>query len=440
MYKDRINKWKIDKKIKGEEMKAIIRKRAQRSRAGKKSAFRIRDSQVSQIKIVRYRKAKGLSSEEQALRLRAPMPAELFCYTPLLSPLSTPQVLETPERIVRLVQEYINGSFDSGTWLTTEDQICISRKGSNSLIYNFQVRFEHATRMIRSGEPKDGWQLLNMAMALIEQILSVESPEILPRLAFLIRDPFSLNHFAEIASTLLRQFSAMSAAIMPQMHPFNHIFALLIGLETSHLEETLGMVMQSQVDCFARRSGRYSWSTLELQLSMLPGEPTAKAAQTTEHCLTLLRECETNLGTFDERSLEVRLSLACQHFHQSEFQETAELAQTIISLAAQNQDHVTPLISNTFFALSWAQFELSKLELAEQNIRQAIHIRILDHGWEDDRVHHFMLHLESWLKEWNRPDEAAEVRRQSEEIIGSKLERLNREEEERYRRCQVSEV
>ena len=440
MYKDRISKWKIDKKIKGEEMKAIIRKQTQRSRAGKKSVFRIRNSHVSELKIVRYRKATKLSSEEQALRLRAPTPPELICYTPLASPLTTPRVLETPERIVKLIQEFSDGSFDSKAWLITEDHSRIISKNSSEPIYIFRSMCSNVRTFFLKGETKNALRVLNMAMALIEQMVSAECPNSLGTVAAVVLDFRILHESPGIAFALLKQFSAMSAAILPQRHPFNQIFALLVELNTSHLEHTLSISQQSQADFFTRRSGRFNWITLDLQLLKLSSESNVKAAQTTERYSTLLRECEHALGSSDPRSLKMRIDLGWHYMIQGEYKEAAKIARTTIALAAQSQDTVLGLISDAFYVLSVAQSKLSETDLAEQNIRKAINVRAVEYGWENERVLYLISALESRLKEWNRPGEAAEVRRTRNAILESKIERLNRAEEERFRRCQMSQV
>ena len=440
MYKDRINKWKIDKKIKGEEMKAIIRKQTQRSRAGKKSAFRIRNSQVSELKIVRYRKAMKLSSEEQALRLRAPTPPGLICYTPLASPLTTPRVLETPERIVRLIWEYIDGCFDSKIWRITEDHSRVICKNSDEPAVTFTDMCFNVLILLLGGETENALRVLNMAMALIEQIVSAECPSSFEAVADMVLVFGIFYESSGIAFALLKQFSAMSAAIVPQRHPFNQIFALLVELDTSHLKHSLSIAQQSQANFFARRSGRFNWITLDLQLSRLSLESKVKAAQSIEGYSTLLRECEHALGSSDPRSLRVRLDLAVHYVNQGEYEEAAKIAQTTIALTRQSQDLVSVSIGSALYILSVAQFSLSETDLAEQNICQAIKVRAVECGWDEDRVLHLILVLESWLKNWNRPDEAAEVRRKLNAILDLKVERLNREEEERYRRCQVSRI
>jgi hypothetical protein len=55
-YKDRIAKWGLEKKIKTDEMEAMIRKQQERALIGKQSAFRVRKKPVASQKISRYMK------------------------------------------------------------------------------------------------------------------------------------------------------------------------------------------------------------------------------------------------------------------------------------------------------------------------------------------------------------------------------------------------
>ena len=439
MYKDRISKWKIDKKIKGDEMKAIIRKQAQRSRAGKKSLFFLRNSQVPEHKVNRYRKAMKLLSEEQALMLRAETPPGLVCHTPPASPLTTPPVLEIPERIAKLIQDYIDGSFDSGTWISRSED-AVSTKGLGDFIYTFNDQVTMAANHFQRRETRYAWRILKIAMASIEHIVSEEHPATLDILAFLLLETMHALNASGVASFLLKQCSAMSAVILPKQHPFNQVFARLLRLDMSQLKYTLMMAQESQLAGFARRLGRFNWNTLEIQLSLLDLKSIEGDAHVTESYLTLLRAMELALDRSDPRLLSVRKYLANHHFNKGEFTEAAEIAQSITDLAAQTGNVLPVMHANAMYALSLAQYGLSKTTLAEQNLRQAIHIRATYHGWEDGHVLDHMLALEDWLEEWERPDEAAEVRRQRDEIVDSMEERITREEEERWQRLGITEV
>ena len=440
MYKDRISKWQIDKKIKGHEMKAIIRKQAQRSRVGKKSLFHLRNSQVPEHKINRYRKAMKLLSEEQALMLRAETPPGLVCQTPPASPLTTPEVLEIPERIARLVQDYIDGSLDSGAWIISESQAIGSTKGSNRFIYTFNHQVFNVMKHFRSGETSYAWRLLRIAMASIEHIVSAEHPATLDMLAYALLENMHFLDASGVEFILLKQFSAMSAVILPKQHPFNQIFARLIRLDMSHLKYTLIMAKESQSDRFSRRLGRFNWRTLIIKLSLLQMKSIEGLAHTTEGYLTLLQAMELALDTSDFRLLSMRCELATHYFKEGDFIEAAETAQSTIDSAAQTGNFFPSAHASALYILSCAQYNLSKPTLAEQNLRQAIHTRAKCYGWEDGSVHNYMSHLEYWLESWGRPDDAAEMRRQRYEIIDSMEERITREEEERCQRLGITEA
>ena len=440
MYKDRINKWKIDKNIKGHEMKAIIRKQAQRSRVGKKSLFHLRNSQVPDHKITRYRKAIKLLSEEQALMLRAETPPGLVCQTPPASPLTTPLVLEIPERIARLVQDYIDGSFDSGNWTASESPEIFSTKRSYRFICGLDSQVHNVISHFNTGETSYAWRLLRMAMSSIEQIVSAEYPSTLDILAFILLDTMHSLNTPGIAFILLKQFSAMSAHILPKQHPFNQIFARLIRLDMYHLEQTLIAAKESHSDGFARRSGRFNWVTLETQLSLLYLKSVKGATHTTEGYLTLLQAMELGLDASDTRLLIMRCVLAREYLKEGGFIEAAAMAQCLIDLAAQTGNVPMDTHAGALYILSCAQYNLSKPTLAEQNLRHAIEIRAAYLSWEDGYVLDFMSELEYWLESWERPDEAAEVRRQRYEILNSMDERITREEEERCQRLGITEV
>lgn len=440
MYKDRIRKWQIDKKIKSHEMKAIIRKQAQRSRVGKKSLFYLRNSQVPEHKIIRYQKAMRLLSEEQALKLRAETPPGLGCYTPPASPLTMPLVHEVPERITRLIQDYIDGSFESKTWIIADSEVIVSTKGSKSFINAFSDQVHNFLTHFQRGETSYAWRILKMAMTSIENILLAEHPSTLDMLAFiLLKTIYSLN-LSGVAILLLKQFSAMSAVILPKQHPFNQVFARLVRLDRSHLSYTLIAAKESQSDGFARRSGRFNWITLETQLSLLELKSMAGVAHTTEGYLTLLQRMELALDTSDPRLLITRNELANQYLKEGDYIQAAEIAQSTIDLIAQTGNVPPYEYVRALCILSSSQYNLSKPTLAEQNLRQAIHYRAKYYGWEDGSVLFYMLHLEKWLESWGRPDEAAEVRRQRHEIIDSMEERITREEEERCRRLGITEA
>lgn len=433
MYKDRISKWGTSKNIKSNEMEAIIRKQAQRSLKRKKSAFWIHNSEVSEQKIIRVRKKRKLS-DVQALRLRATTPPGLICYTPLNSPLTTPRVLETPERIGKLVRDYIRGSFDSKIWRLSGHMVWTSKEISMEPLIAFQEQCNHARASFVAGKPRMAWQLLNLAMGHVGQMVSGDYPQMYDVVTRQIKSwvHFGLRFGCRVIAD---QFSAMGAAVKGSGHPVHQVFTQLKDLDESSLMHTLNAVLDIQLDLFTQTSGPFSCNTLVFQHAKLAWKSNNLAQDTTKDYLVLLQDVERALGPSDLRSFGVRLRLCRHHLEWRRWKEAAACAQRIIALAT-DADEI--LLAAALCDLAEAKFRLLEMDLAEQSIRQAIAIRANIFGVEDDVVLRYMSILESWLNHWNRADEAAEVRQQWEAILDRKHMRLLYEDEKRYQRCLTS--
>ena len=414
-------------------MEAIIRKKTRRSLEGKKSEFRIRDSEVSEKKIIRYRKTKHLS-DEQALRLRATTPPELICYTPPMSPLTTPRVLETPERILKWVQDYIKGSFDSKFWQNGKDEIYSSKFNTTGPLMAFSSQCYLACNLFHDGDFMRGGQMLNMAMGHVKQMLSDGHPHFLD-LFIRTMSPWTRTKLGFLAYIIIRHFSDMSAIVMGQRHPVHQIFSHLMGLNEPRLMHILTLVQDIQID--SQTSGPFSQTTVRLKHSKVFWDSRFRSRNNTEGCLTLLHEVEHALGTSHTQSQAVRAELCWQYFGEDRFDEAAALAQYIIAIAADNHQFI---ISEAFYVLAMAKFKLSEMDLAEHYIRQAVNINISTHGMEDNRALRYMITLKFWLQQWNRVDEAAEVHRQWEEVVDTKHARFAEEEEKCFQRCLASRM
>ncbi|KAI4283731.1 MAG: hypothetical protein L6R38_001988, partial [Xanthoria sp. 2 TBL-2021] len=379
MYKTRIHKWKIGKNVKAEEMKAIVRKQAQRAITGKQSAFRLRDVEVPEHKIDRFRKTAGLLSLEQALRVGAATPTRLVCYTPLRSPLRTPSTLAIPEKITKLVQDYILGSFESNTWEIQQDQLWpYGPSIEDTSTGAFHGTFYLARQLLDAHQDEYAWQVLDMALACLEPMLRAEKPFTLKKIvSILLIHFFRIGH--RFTSHILEHLSAMSTNVKTQNHPFSHIFRALLDVESLQLEHVIYVLQQVQSDSFAQQIGPLHSITLHLRLwnlsrVNLEGFDVARAS------LNLLREVEHTLGRLDVRSL--------QPARPREF------------------------LSSALYTLAKAQFELSRPSLAEQNMHHSIALRVSKFGFEDETTLRYMFELENMLGKMGRNHEAAAMRRQ----------------------------
>src|SRR5437764_9704762 len=139
MYKKRITSWGFDKKHKLHEVQAIIRKRAQRSAAGKRTIFYLRGRPVDLDDVERYVKRKCKSIEADSLG-SAPTPPDLVCLSVPASPQS-PEKFRPLEVIFTYYKNYVNGALDSKIWINMgDDQGLLSTKephGSAGDLLNF---------------------------------------------------------------------------------------------------------------------------------------------------------------------------------------------------------------------------------------------------------------------------------------------------------------
>lgn len=437
MYKTRIHNWKIGKNVKAEEMKAIVRKQAQRAITGKPSAFRLRDVEVPEHKIDRFRKTARLLSLEQAIRVGAATPPGLVCYTPLRSPLSTPWTLAIPEKIAKLVQDYILGSFESKTWEIQQDQLWPHGPSiEDTSTGTFHGTFYLARQLLDAHQDEHAWQMLDMALACLEPMLRAEKPFTLKKIvSILLIHFFRIGH--RFTSHILEHLSAMSTNVKTQNHPFSHIFRALLDVDLPQLEHVIYVLQQVQSDSFAQQIGPLHSFTLHLRLwnlsrVNLEGFDVARAS------LNLLQEVEHTLGRLDVRSLQVRLYLAMAYNEQSDYHNAAQAAQSLIALSKHSQRVPREFLSSALYTLAKAQFELSRPSLAELNMRHSIALRISKFGFEDETTLRYMFELENMLRKMGRSHEAAAMRRQVSQSITMKLVRHKTAEEERWARYQAN--
>ena len=304
MYKTRIHKWKIDKNVKAEEMKAIVRKQAQRSFAGKPSAFCLRNVLVSEHKIVRFRKSAGLLSNEQALWLRGITPPGLVCYTPICSPLRTPAVLVIPENAAKLMQEYILGSFESKIWNLPDGRFLIDAGTitfRQTLTLAFNLRSEH--------QDKHAWQLLEVATACIGAMLKADDPFTLNVIISEILQcciRFGRHNFLPL---VLKHLSEMSTTVKAENHPVSRIIRNLHDLDSPQLKHVFRVLRQTTSDTFAQHLGPLHSSTLHCRLWDLWCMD-KEVFDPVRASWNLLQEIEHTHGQLNDYCLELRCGLA----------------------------------------------------------------------------------------------------------------------------------
>ena len=206
------------KNVRESEMRALVRKQAQRAAVSKKTAFTLHGFEVDPRKIERYRREHGLISNEAAELLEAPSPEGwqhctpptspllTICRTAPSAPLTTPSELQIPEFTARLCQEYVAGSVESGTWFV-EGQHYKLVEGSEDALLAFLLNACITIRSI-SADPKDGeleWATKTILTS-FERAVLLQHPDFLPALLRLAYWMSLVDEFyAQVARLIFEQ-------------------------------------------------------------------------------------------------------------------------------------------------------------------------------------------------------------------------------------------
>ena len=413
MYKKRFHKWNARKYNEESEMKAIVRKTVERTRVGKASAFKIRSKIVDFEEAVRYWERKNRALADVITRREMSRTPEVVkCFTPLQSPLRTPEVLATPERILVTLQDYIRGSFDAGKWTHSEDRRFLQRFSDSC---DLALRLFHHNRCAEAG------QALNSAFSVINTILRSEHSFTF-RMLFDITNRMVNRNKPELALAILRQVSAMAELLLGSNHPFKLVPMWLASpgqtYETFH-HDIMTISLQKMGDCFEQLFGPMDERTLYCRLDFIAAIEIQRDAKKAEGMSRkLLLECDLSLGKHDHRTLDVRHCLAANLYDQGNFIKAKEGFRFVLACLPPRDRSF--LKGECLQWIAWSQHKLGDTQGAVANLREAVHLTQSGESLLDDsRTSHLMLDLESLLSELGEFDSAAQVEKTRLEIQDS---------------------
>lgn len=416
MYKTRITRWGLDKRNKKPDMEAIVRKHFDRQRIGKNSTFRVRDKAIDYADVLRYWQRRGVSIDDViARRAASTTPDAVQCFTPIPSPVRTPEVLAVPEMIFVTIRDYHLGCFDAGVWEAGD--------GSNHC-RTTKPPFDSGSQMIRLGElcfmandlfgrsrPQEAGMALVAATANIRDIVLGEDPHTLNRLLNIIR----LLHgrgTPEIASAILQQFSAMGETLLGRKHPLRLVCGWLASTSDTVQTNYVNIIFQSvrtSCEVFESVLGPLHRTSVSARLFLLMNMTSNIDSSSRETLFTkLLHECEGTLGPHDTRTLEVRLDLAWTYHSRSNFIEANSMARSILAQG----DSSDSIRSYALEVLARSLYDLGETQEAEIQLRTAIDSERSHWGQDDGLVQRWMLKLEGWLEARGDLESSAQVRRE----------------------------
>ncbi|OLN89783.1 hypothetical protein CCHL11_09500 [Colletotrichum chlorophyti] len=336
MYKSRIWKWGLDKKLKSDEVLAIMLLKRDRDALKKPTEYLIRGQVVDLDNINRYLKR----NPSLMARLRAGQAPslhaskEVACRTPSPPPspargLAPTTELQSTEQVLCLFRDYIDGSFSSGAWRCEYDVECSSSRfdqgdRSNDLFERVMTSFALLNQSLITGDHIDINKLLDPSFELLKQIVAVESPDFVARTVCLLW--YLERHYKhELLRLVLDYLAGLVPIVLGPHHILSHIWRRLgaaeftdyyelsmrlYGLLLPVIEERAGpanylthLLYSDYLDCiFVRQSPE----DCEAMLSRHRGRAEASGKQhpwlddmALSHA-ALLAACKENQGRLDE--------------------------------------------------------------------------------------------------------------------------------------------
>ncbi|EFQ26072.1 hypothetical protein CGRA01v4_14515 [Colletotrichum graminicola] len=357
MYKSRIWKWGLDKKLKGDEVLAIMLLKQDRDVLKKPTEFRIRGQLVDLENIGRYLKRNpSVMAKFKAGQIPSAQTAlEVTCRTPSPPPspsrvLAPTTEMQSTEQVLCLFRDYIDGSFSSGAWLCEFDVDCSNGRfdqgdRSNDLFERVIASFALVNRCMMTGDQIDLNDILGPAFESLKEIVAAESPSFVARTVCLLWY-LDRHHKHDLLRLVLDYLTGLVPIVLGPHHSLAQIWRRLgssnfsdyyelsmrlYALLIPDIEERAGsasylthLLYSDYLDCmFARKDAEDCEAMLRSHLAR------AEASGQTQPWLDdmalshagLLAACKENQGRLDE-AVEV-LTMHMNAYNMTEEQEAA---------------------------------------------------------------------------------------------------------------------
>jgi hypothetical protein len=422
MYKNRITKWKLDKRNKESEIMAVVRKKHQRDAVGKASEFHLRGRLVDFDNAHRYLKRKGMSIEN-AIELNAATPPELRCCTPDAVPRSpaNPEIFEGLLRVFTEIRHYVFGSRDSGTWVLSADhQLYFSTRGAGRgpALTGFRLNLETACRLLNDGSHTRAGQFLVNGSAYIQDILLEEEPRAF-EIVFCVMMMFQEHGWVDCSNIIFKQFSRMAVTILPEMHPLRQIFNFLQSLGPELAKDFLPNAWASFVDMIEEALDASSVTTIQIRLDYILQVENARNPDRADAQLRIMVErCREAYGKFDRRYAEAIGTLSTFLRSHKRYIEAAAAAEEVIRCGREGRfSWAIEMWCLGMETLAHSRYQIYDDKQAESTLRQAIDVAIWYWGWEHGRTLQLLTQLGTWLTQFGKHEEAAKVSEQVAEML-----------------------
>ncbi|KAM5356439.1 hypothetical protein ACJ41O_003085 [Fusarium nematophilum] len=268
MYKSRIWKWGLDKKLKSDEVLAILILRTERESQGKTSEFTIRGQPVDLDNINRYiRRNPGLvarfrAGEQPSIQTTL----EVQCRTPspVLGPsLPPPRETGRVENILCLFRNYVDASFSNGAWDHEYNVYCVSHRPGDRSVELLERVISSFALVNRSMMRKDEISIsaiLSPAFESLKEIVASESPVFVVRTACLLWY-LDRHHKQDLLQIVMKYLAGLVPIVLGRNHPMAKVWQILGSPDFSDFFELSTRLYCSLVPLLEERIGPANFLT-----------------------------------------------------------------------------------------------------------------------------------------------------------------------------------
>ena len=383
----------------------------------KSATFRVRGRHVDYKDAVGYFKRKNVRLEDvvtQRTNSKTPEAVDYFITVPY--PITTPESIAIPERILVSIRDYFRGSFENGTWVTTDPQMgCQTTRGQENsweVLLQLDNDVMTACALFHRNDFQGAGQNLIAATSRIKVIILAEHPETLPCILRTTERFFQKKRY-EVALAILRQYSALAEIVMGKTHPIGCICGWLASIAPSQWETVIARCTGSLADHFESLAGPLNMSAIHSRMLQINSEAATEHNMNQKLILLkdLLHKCESDLGPQDDRTSKVRLWLVWNRYVLLDYAEAMRMAQNMITYA----QHLVGSENGFYYYIEGlnivaiSEYAMGDIYSAEIHLREAIELRISRYGPNDSRARCLLVTLEGWLVEDGQFDSAAQV-------------------------------
>ena len=222
MYKHYIKKWGLRKNLKESEVKAIVRKRHERTIEGKKTIIAVGARKVSDDEINRFLRRRNLTVDDIITqRIRSRTPPTVRCYTPEPTRIRLPDTFRDKEILYARVNTYMTGFIDSQQWkgIIHKNRGVL---GTNESIMEFSSDMHSGNILLLQSKYTAAGETLNRACSCIPSIVSKDGPH---TLNLILTSFFAVRKFPDVIKLISKAFFDMSGAVHGNSHPLNQVWA-----------------------------------------------------------------------------------------------------------------------------------------------------------------------------------------------------------------------